>query len=49
MEIIGCIKLLFRGMAELIGILVGHLYFFMKYQYPEQYGGAPMLTTPQIV
>jgi len=34
------------GVAELMGILVGHFYYFMKYQYPQQYGGQPLLSTP---
>jgi len=34
------------GVAELMGILVGHMYFFMKYQYPLQYGGQPLISTP---
>jgi len=37
------------GMAELIGILVGHLYYFMKIQYPTEYGGQPLLTTPAFI
>ncbi|CAG7817062.1 unnamed protein product [Allacma fusca] len=37
------------GMSELIGILVGHLYFFLKFQYPQQYGGPPLLGTPSIL
>jgi len=37
------------GMAELIGILVGHLYYFMKIQYPTEYGGQPLLSTPAFV
>jgi len=34
------------GMSELIGILVGHLYFFLKFEYPAQHGGPSLLTTP---
>lgn len=37
------------GMAELIGIIVGHMYFFLKFQYPQQYGGASLLGTPSIL
>ena len=36
------------GMSELIGIIIGHLYFFLKFQYPQQYGGASLLGTPSI-
>jgi len=34
------------GMAELMGIIIGHMYFFMKFQYPQQYGGQPLIHTP---
>jgi len=34
------------GISELMGIVIGHLYYFMKYQYPQQYGGAPLISTP---
>ncbi|OXA46748.1 derlin-1 [Folsomia candida] len=34
------------GVHELIGILVGHLYFFLKYQYIQQYGGQELISTP---
>lgn len=34
---------------ELSGILIGHLYFFLMYKYPEEYGGAQLLTTPNIL
>lgn len=37
------------GMAELIGILVGHLYFFLKFEYAERYGGPSLLQTPTIL
>jgi len=37
------------GMSELIGILVGHLYVFLKFHYSEQYGGAPLLSTPSFL
>ena len=37
------------GMQELIGILVGHLYFFLKFKYPQEFGGADLLKTPQIL
>lgn len=34
------------GMMELLGILVGHAYFFLKYEYPR-HNGSEILTTPQ--
>jgi len=37
------------GVNELIGILVGHLYYFLKYRYPEEYGGRELLHTPEIL
>ncbi|KAG7154146.1 Derlin-1-like, partial [Homarus americanus] len=36
------------GMMELVGILVGHLYFFLMFKYPQDFGGASWLQTPQI-
>lgn len=38
-----------RGVNELIGILVGHLYYFLKYRYPEEYGGRELIHTPEIL
>ena len=32
---------------ELLGILVGHVYFFLKYKYPLEHGGPDLLATPQ--
>lgn len=37
------------GMMELVGILVGHLYFFLAFKYPQDFGGISLLTTPQIL
>jgi len=37
------------GMSELMGILIGHFYFFLMYQYPQQYGGRPLLSTPSFL
>ena len=36
-------------MLELIGILVGHLYFFLKFKYPQEYDGPELLNTPKIL
>jgi len=37
------------GTMELIGIVIGHVYFFLMYQYPQEYGGQSFLQTPQIL
>ncbi|MCL4129253.1 UNVERIFIED_CONTAM: hypothetical protein GTU68_002202, partial [Idotea baltica] len=37
------------GMMELIGILVGHLYFFLAMKYPQDFGGSTLLQTPQFL
>lgn len=37
------------GFEEFLGILVGHLYYFLMYSYPLDYGGSTLLRTPQIL
>jgi derlin-1 len=37
------------GFFELLGILVGHLYFFLTIKYPTDFGGPALLTTPSIL
>jgi len=37
------------GMFEIIGIIVGHLYYFMVFKYPELYGGTALIDTPSIL
>lgn len=37
------------GLEELVGILVGHLYFFLKFKYPQEFGGPNLLSTPAIL
>ncbi|KAL1115521.1 hypothetical protein AAG570_007550 [Ranatra chinensis] len=37
------------GVMELIGILVGHLYFFLMHTYPQEMGGPRLLSTPSIL
>ncbi|XP_054274176.1 derlin-1-like [Macrosteles quadrilineatus] len=37
------------GMMELVGIVVGHVYFFLKYKYPQELGGQEFITTPSIL
>nr|CAH8873054.1 unnamed protein product [Trichobilharzia regenti] len=41
-------NLIVRGsaMMELVGIIVGHLYYFFVFQYPQEYGGQAILKTP---
>lgn len=46
------INLILSGGAlfSIIGILVGHLYFFLKFKYPQELGGATsFLNTPSIM
>ena len=43
------LNLVFRGMMELFGILVGHLYFFLMFKYPQDFGGAQLLTVPNFL
>ena len=38
-----------RGIMELIGIFVGHLYFFLMFKYPQDFGGQRFLSTPSIL
>lgn len=37
------------GIMELFGILVGHLYVFLKFKYPQELGGTELLNTPKIL
>lgn len=34
------------GIMELFGILVGHLYYFLMFKYPQELGGPVLLQTP---
>ena len=34
---------------ELLGIVVGHIYFFLKFKYPVEFGGRDFLQTPQFI
>lgn len=38
-----------RGLQELVGIVVGHLYFFLMFKYPQEMGGPQLIQTPQIL
>jgi len=37
------------GLMEIMGIFVGHLYFFLMFKYPQDFGGRRFLTTPAIL
>lgn len=37
------------GILELVGILIGHLYFFLTFQLPQEMGGPTFLSTPQFL
>lgn len=37
------------GLLELVGIVVGHIYYFLVYQYPQEFGGTAFLNTPSIL
>jgi len=39
----------YRGWNELLGILVGHVYFFLMFKYPQDFGGTQFISTPQIL
>ncbi|VDP08330.1 unnamed protein product [Soboliphyme baturini] len=42
--------ILHGGIAnELTGIVVGHLYFFLAFKYPQEFGGPSLLHTPQFL
>lgn len=37
------------GIMELMGIMIGHLYYFMVFKYPQEFGGPVLLSTPRIL
>uniref|UniRef100_U5EZG9 Derlin n=1 Tax=Corethrella appendiculata TaxID=1370023 RepID=U5EZG9_9DIPT len=37
------------SMYAIIGILVGHLYFFLKFKYPQELGGPSLIETPSFL
>eukprot|EP00794_Sanderia_malayensis_P018809 gene18809-20705_t len=37
------------GVMEIIGIFVGHLYFFLAFKYPQDFGGRQFIKTPEIL
>ena len=42
-------SLIYRGFFEILGILTGHLYYYVKYVYPRDQGGSELITTPSIL
>jgi len=40
---------LFRFLVQLCGIIVGHLYFFLVFKYPQDFGGPRLLQTPNFL
>jgi Derlin-1 len=37
------------SLFAVVGILVGHLYFFLKFTYPQELGGRSFLETPAFI
>jgi len=37
------------GLMEIMGIFVGHLYFFLMFKYPQDFGGRRFLSTPSFL
>jgi Derlin-1 len=37
------------GFIELLGIAIGHVYFFLMFKYPQDFNGAQLLKTPDIL
>ncbi|KAK0426565.1 hypothetical protein QR680_009774 [Steinernema hermaphroditum] len=37
------------SMVELAGVVVGHIYYFLMYSYPQEFGGASLIKTPQFL
>jgi len=40
---------LFSFLSQLCGIVVGHLYFFLVFKYPQDFGGGRLLQTPNFL
>ena len=36
------------GFPDLLGIFVGHVYYFLKFRYAQDFGGPDLLRTPQV-
>ena len=37
------------GLSEIVGIIVGHMYYFAVFQYPQEHGGTALLRTPKFL
>ncbi|GMR53103.1 hypothetical protein PMAYCL1PPCAC_23298, partial [Pristionchus mayeri] len=37
------------GINELLGILIGHTYFFLAFKYPQDHGGESLIRTPEFL
>ncbi|CAG0883169.1 unnamed protein product [Cyprideis torosa] len=37
------------GFFEFLGIIVGHLYYFLAFSYPQDFGGPSLLETPEFI
>ncbi|CAI4222200.1 unnamed protein product [Auanema sp. JU1783] len=37
------------GFVELLGILIGHTYYFLAFKYPEDHDGAQLISTPSFL
>lgn len=48
--VLAAMELIFKGsIASLIGIFIGHFYYFLKFQYPQELGGNAFLETPNLL
>uniref|UniRef100_A0A0V0G5Z3 Derlin n=1 Tax=Triatoma dimidiata TaxID=72491 RepID=A0A0V0G5Z3_TRIDM len=36
------------GIMELVGILIGHIYYFLMFKYPQEMGGPQLIQTPSL-
>ena len=39
----------FVALMQLSGILIGHLYYFLMFKYPQDFGGPSLLSTPEFL
>lgn len=37
------------GLSEIVGIVVGHMYYFAVFQYPQEHGGSALIQTPKFL
>ncbi|XP_037958446.1 derlin-1 [Teleopsis dalmanni] len=48
--ILAAMELVFQhNFSSLIGIFIGHFYYFFKFQYPQDLGGPTILDTPNLI